>query len=85
MGEKAKEGLNCWQRAEEKTFKVLLFTKLILCLLTVMIMWFMYSYQFFAPRLTQAVAHGFTLLFLGAFLVILVINTLTVLCRYRRQ
>jgi hypothetical protein len=86
MSEKAaQEGLNCWQRAEEKTFKILLFTKLILCLLTVMIMWFMYSYQFFAPKTTQEIAHGFTLLFLAAFIVIVVVNTLTVFCRYRRQ
>jgi cytochrome bd-type quinol oxidase subunit 2 len=82
---KAKENLNCWQRAEEKTFKVLLFSKLILCLLTVMILWVMYSYQFFARKTTQVVAHSFTLLFLAIFVVLSIVNTLTVICRYRRQ
>jgi len=80
----AQEALNCWQRTEEKTFKVLLFTKLIVCLLLILVMWFIYSYQFFAPRTTQTISHFFTLFFLAVFLLALLINTITVIFRYRR-
>jgi hypothetical protein len=50
-----------------------------------MILWVMYSYMFFASKTTQVVAHSFTLLFLASFVILTIVNTLTVICRYRRQ
>lgn len=79
------EAVGCWQKTEEKTFKVLLFTKLVLLLLIILIVWFMYSYQFFAPKITEVVSHGFTLFFLATFILMLAINLVTVILRYRRQ
>lgn len=80
-----KKELNCWQRAEEQTFKILLFSKLVLGLLIMLIMWIIYAYQFFAPRTTENVAQFFTVIFLTLFVLVLLINLLTVICRYRRK
>lgn len=85
MKNEAQEVAGCWQRAEDKTFRVLLFAKMILLLLILLIVWFMYSYQFFAPKMTEVVAHGFTYFFCALFLLLLVINLTTVIVRYRRQ
>ena len=82
---KGNEAVGCWQKTEEKTFKVLLFAKLVLLLLITLIVWFMYSYQFLAPKLTEVVSHGFTLFFLASFGLMLAINLATVLLLYRRQ
>ena len=56
-----------------------------LCLLIILVLWIMYSYRFFAPRTTQSVAQLFTLVFLAAFVAIMMINLLTVICRYKRK
>jgi K+-sensing histidine kinase KdpD len=66
-----------------KLFKIMLFGKLIAALLIMLIMWFIYSYQFFAPKMTSDVAQGFSATFFAAFIVFLIVNTFTVVCRHK--
>lgn len=77
--------LSCCEGTEHKIFKVLLIGKLISALLIMLIVWFIYSYQFFAPKMTSDVSQGFSATFFGAFILFLVINTFTVVCRHKSK
>ena len=79
------EGKDCCYKAESKAFKIMLFGKMIAVLLIILIMWFIYSYQFFAPKLTSDVSHGFAATFFACYFIFLVINTITVSCRHSRK
>jgi hypothetical protein len=59
--------------------------KLVAFLLISLIMLFMYTYQFFAPKITSNIAHGFTLFFLVTFFSATFFNLVMVLHRYKRR
>ena len=81
----AKKDEGCWERLEEKGFRFMMVIKLIAFLLISLIMLFMYTYQFFAPKTTSNIAHGFTLFFLATFVSATFFNLVMVLHRYRRR